>query len=152
MNFQSGLRFQTDLSSLRVSCKHLSVQTNLKKRKWFLNCSYNPTQSIISSHILTSKHKNGKSFDNFIFVLDFNISINHNSIVNFCDLNGLKNLVNDPTTNFDTSNSIDLILMNRPNCFQHSSVFEIGQSGLHLLTVTEIKMNFQKREPMRQLL
>ena len=48
----------------------LSVAVNLRKRKWFLNCSYNPHQNLISNHLeclnrLIDEHSN--SFDNFIF-------------------------------------------------------------------------------------
>ena len=42
---------------------------------------------------------------------------------------------------------IDLILTNRPSYFQHSEVFETNLSDFHLLTVTELKMNFQKQKP-----
>ena len=37
--------------------------------------------------------------------------------------------------------------MNRPSYFQHSKVFETGLSDFHLLTITEFKTSFQKREP-----
>ena len=40
----------------------------------------------------------------------------------------------------------DFILMNRPSYFQHSTVFEAGLSGFHLLFITEFKTSFQKRE------
>ena len=48
----------------------LSAAVNLRKRKWFLNCSYNPHQNLISNHLkclncLIDEHSN--SFDNFIF-------------------------------------------------------------------------------------
>ena len=70
-------------------------------------------------------------------------------MIHFCDLSGLRNLINVPTCykNFDNPSSIDLILTNRPSYFQRSTVFETGLSGLHLLTITEFKMSFQKREP-----
>ena len=70
-------------------------------------------------------------------------------MINFCDLNGLRNLINVPTCykNFDNPTSIDLILTNRPIYFQHSTVFETGLSDFHLITITEFKTSFQKREP-----
>ena len=81
------------------------------------------------------------SSDNFIFIGDFNVSTNHNSMINFCDLNGLRNLVNVPTCykNFDNLTSINLVLTNRPSYFQRSTVFETGLSDFHLLTITEFK-------------
>ena len=139
--------------------------------KCFLNCSNNPYQNLISNHLeclnrLIDEHSN--SFDNFVFIGDFNIytndnSINfcdlnfigdfnvytnHNSMINFCDLNGLRNLISVPTSRkkFDNPTSFDLILTNGPAYFQHSTIFETGLSDFHLLTITEFKTIFQKRE------
>ena len=39
--------------------------------------------------------------------------------------------------NSDNPTSIDLILTDRPGYFQHSTVFETGLSGFHLLTIIE---------------
>ena len=70
-------------------------------------------------------------------------------MTHFCDLNGLRILINVPTRykNLDNPTSIDLILTNRPSYFQHGTVFETGLSDFHLLTVTEFKTGFQKPEP-----
>ena len=70
-------------------------------------------------------------------------------MINFCDLNGLRNLISVPTCykNSDNATSIDLILTNRPSYFQHSPIFETGLSDFHLLTITEFKTSFYKREP-----
>ena len=69
-------------------------------------------------------------------------------MINFCDLIGLD-FINVPACckNFDNPASIDLILTNRPSYFQRSTVFETGLSDFHLLTTTEFKTSFQKREP-----
>ena len=140
------------ISKSKCNIETLSVAVNLRKRKWFLNCSYNPNQNSISNHLeclnrLIDEHSS--SFDNFIFIGDFNVSTNHNSMINFCDLNGLRNLINVPTCykNFDNPTSIDLILTNRLSYFQGSTVFETGLSDFHLLTITEFKTSFQKRQP-----
>ena len=140
------------ISKSKCNTETLSVAFKLRKRKWFLNCSHNPHQNIISNHLeclnrLVDKHSS--SFDNFIFIRYFKVSTNHNSVINFCDLNGLRNLINAPTCykNFDNPISIDLIPTNRPSFFQRSAVFETGLSDFHLLTITEFKTSFQKREP-----
>ena len=144
--------FNYQLVNKIVTLKLFSTAFTLRKRKWFPNCSYNPRQNLISNHLeylnrLIDKHSS--SFDNFIFIGDFNASTNHNSMINFCDLNGLRNLINAPTCykNFDNPISIDLIPTNRPSFFQRSAVFETGLSDFHLLTITEFKRNFQNREP-----
>ena len=70
-------------------------------------------------------------------------------MINVCDINSLKNLINFTTCykNFDNPTSIDLILLNRPSYFQHIAVFETDLSDFHLFTITEFKTSFQKQEP-----
>ena len=67
----------------------------------------------------------------------------------FCNLNGLKSLINEPTyfKNSEKPTCIDLILTNRPTYFQLSAAIETGLSGFYLLTVTEFKMGFTKCKP-----
>ena len=147
-NIQSNLL----ISKSKCNIETLSVAVNLRKRKWFLNCSYNPHQNFISNHLeclnrLTDEHCS--SFDNFIFIGDFNVSTKHNSMINFCDLNDLRNLINVPIyyKNFDNPTSIDLILTDHRSYFQRGTVFEICVSDFHVLTITEFKTSFQKQEP-----
>ena len=71
------------------------------------------------------------------------------SMKEFCNLKGLKNLINEPTChrNSGKPTCIDLILTNQPTLFQHKAVLETGVSDFHLLTVTKFKMRFQKCKP-----
>ena len=96
---------------------------------------------------LIDKYSN--SFHNFIFIGNFNVSTNQNSMISFCDLSGLINFINVLTCYkvFDNPTSIDIIKTNLLSYFQHSTVFEISVSDFHVLTITEFKTSFQKREP-----
>ena len=61
-NMQSRLL----ISKSKCNIEILSVAVNLRKRKWFLNCSYNPHQNLISNHFECLNHlidKHGNSFD-----------------------------------------------------------------------------------------
>ena len=126
------------ISKSKCNTETLSVAVNLRKRKWFLNCSYNPHQNLILNHLECLNRlidERSSSFDNVVFIGDFNVSTNHNSMINFCDLTGLD-FINVPTCckNFDNPTSIDLILTNRPSYFQRSTVFETGcQTSIYLL-------------------
>ena len=147
LDIREDIQTKLLISKSKCNIETLSVAANLRKRKWFLNGSYNPSQNSISNHLeclnrLIDKHSS--SFDNFILIGDFNVSTNHNSMINLCNLNGLRNLINAPTCykNFDNPISIDLILTNRPSYFQRSTVFETGLSDFHLLTTTEFKTSF----------
>ena len=68
----------------------ISVEINLRKRKWFLNCSYNPNENLISNHL---ECLNGimdefsKNYDKVVFLGDFNTSINDNAMTSFYSLN-----------------------------------------------------------------
>ena len=97
---REDIQSKLSISKSKYNIETLSVAVNLRKGKWFLNYSYNPHQNLISNHLeclnrLIDEHS--YSFDNFIFIGDFNVSTNHNSMINFCDLNGLRNLINVPT-------------------------------------------------------
>ena len=139
-------------SKSQYNMENLSVQINLKKRKWFLNCSYNPHRISVSSHLECLNRvidEHSKTYDNFFYIGDFNVGIDGNSMKKFCDINCLKSLIKEPTCfkNPDKFTCIDLILTNLPNRFQHSSTFETGPSDFYLLTLTVFKMGFQKLKP-----
>ena len=130
----------------------LLVEINLRKRKWLLNGSYNPNKSHISHHLecLNSLlEKYSKKYENYVFIGDLNVNTSDSSMKEFCSLNGLKNLINEPTCykNSEKTTCNELILTNQLTLFQHSTVLETGLSDFHLLTVTEFKMNFQKCKP-----
>ena len=61
---------------------------------------------------------------------DFNVSASDSSLKEFCNLNELKNLINEPTCykNSEKPTCIDLILTNQSTLFQHSTVLETGLS------------------------
>ena len=80
---------------------------------------------------------------------DFNVNENESAMGEFCNLNGLKSLINEPTCfkNPEKPSCIDLILTNRPTYFQLSTVLETGLSEFHLLTVTKFILGFTKSKP-----
>ena len=61
-----------------TNIENLSVQVNLRKRKWFFNGSYNPRKSKILNHLNYLNlvfNKYSKVYDNFIFMGDFNVTV-----------------------------------------------------------------------------
>ena len=86
-------------------------------------------------------------YQNFLFLGDFNASINEKCLAEFYNLNGLTSLIKNPACfkNPDKPTCIYLILTNQSSCFQHSKVFETGLPNFHLLKDIESKMSFQKR-------
>ena len=62
-------------------------------------------------------HKYSKLYENLVFMVDFNVTMDDKFMINFCELNDLSNLIDKPTCykNFDQPKCIDLILTNKPS-------------------------------------
>ena len=113
-----------------------------------MNCFYNPNKSQISRHLeyLNSVlDEHSKKYENYVFIGYFNVNTGI-SMKEFCSLNGLKNLTNEPRgyRYSKKQTCIDLILTNQPTLFPCSAVLETGLSNFHLRTATDFKMSFQK--------
>ena len=82
-------------------------------------------------------------------IVIINSEISEEALCDFCCVYGLKNLVKNPTCfkNIDNPSCIDLILTNKSGSFQNTLVIETGLSDFHRLTVTVMKVNFQKQVP-----
>ena len=70
------LYIRKDIPSRLLHCKSqyniesLSVEINLRKRKWHLNCSHNSHRNSLSSHLECLNRvidEHSKTYDNFIF-------------------------------------------------------------------------------------
>ena len=139
-------------SKSKTGIETISVETNLGKGKWILNCSYNPNKNLISNHLECLNRimdEFSKNYDNVNFLGDFNTCINDNAMASFCSINNLTSLIDQPTCykNPDKPTCIDSMLTNRPNYFQQNNVSETGLSKFHMMVVTELKMGFQKLKP-----
>ena len=80
---------------------------------------------------------------------DFNADPSNEHMLEFMSSLDLRNLITDPTCfkNIENPSCIDLIITNRPKSFQHSRVIETGISDFHKLTITVIKMKFNRYPP-----
>ena len=79
-------------SKSKTGIETISVEINLRKRKWFLTCSYNANKSLISNYReCLNRIKDGfsKNYDNIIFLGDFNTCRKDNTMTSFCSLNDL---------------------------------------------------------------
>ena len=112
----------------------------------------NPNLTPLNNHIQNiSKCLDfySSKYNNFIVLGNFNAETSNPIISEFCATYNLKNLIKEPTCFKSLKNPtcIDLILTNRPKCFQNSNVFETGLSDFHKLTFTVLKAYFQKQKP-----
>ena len=80
---------------------------------------------------------------------DFNVESNDATTKNFCQIYGCKNIVKDKTCFKNPINPtcIDLIITNRPKSFQESEVIETGLSDFHKMSLTVMKVFYNKQKP-----
>ena len=81
------LLFREDLSAKVLSvekgnesCYHVEIM--LKKTKWLINYSYNPTKINVSSHLESLSqnfHLYTSKFENILVIVDINISMEDNN-------------------------------------------------------------------------
>ena len=72
-------------------------------------------------------------YDNIVLIGDFNCEPKEEYLSTFCEIHNLKNLINEPTCfkNLAKRSNIDLILTNKPICFQNSCTYETGISDFY---------------------
>ena len=128
------------------------IEINLRKKKILLFCGYNPKKGLISE--FTNSVGRGidsysSKYENLLLIGDFNSEPTEPAMDEFCELYNLTNLVKEPTCfkNPNNPSLIDLMLANHPRSFQDTSVIETGLSDCHKMTVTVLKVHFQKLPP-----
>ena len=80
-----------------TNIENLSVEINLRKRKWFFNGSYNPRKSNILNYLNLVFNKYSKVYYNFIFMGDVNVTMGDKAMEDFSFLNILEILISKPT-------------------------------------------------------
>ena len=80
---------------------------------------------------------------------DFDVEPNDANMKDFCQMYGCKNIVKDKTCFKNPINQtcIDLIVTNRPKSFQDSEVIETGLSDFHKMSLTVMKVFYNKQKP-----
>ena len=87
-------------------------------------------------------------YDNFILLGDLNSEPTESAVRDFCQIYGCKNLIKDNTCfkNPEKLSCIDLIITNRPKCFQNFVTLEKGLSDFHKITLTVMKVFYKKQK------
>ena len=84
----------------KTGTETISVEINLVKRNWFLNCSYNANKNLISSHVECLNcimDEFSKNYGSVIFLGDFNTCISDNAMMSLCSLSDLTGLIAQAT-------------------------------------------------------
>ena len=134
------------------SAESFFVEIILHKKKWLINCSYNPHKNNIKHHLETLSRTLdtfSTKYENVLLLGDFNNCVDDEAMKNFCSSYCLNILIKQPTC-FKTPENpscIDLILINKTRSFQSTCVIETGLSDFHKLTISVLKMHFRKLSP-----
>ena len=96
----------------------LFIEVNLRKQKWLLCTIYVPNSSLISAHIAEAQNDLDiffPKYENFLMIGDFNADPRYQTLVDFCQIYGFKNLVKEFTCFKNPSNPscIDFIFTNK---------------------------------------
>ena len=142
----------TKVLSLEGDIECILTDVTIAKKKWLIFGIYNPHKHMIKD-FLSMLEKNVCKYlplyDNMIILGDFNCEVDEEPMSDFCNTYNLKSLIKFPTCFKSSTNPscIDLILTNRNNCFQNSTVIETGLSDFHSLIATVLKSTFRKKPP-----
>ena len=134
------------------SAESFFIEIKLYKKKWLVNCSYNPHKSNIGKHLgIISRSLDALSskYENIVILGDFNACADDDALQTFCKFHSLHSLIKQATCfkNPENPSCIDLILTNKPRSFQTKCVIETGLSDFHRMTISVLKMHFRKLPP-----
>ena len=131
------------------SAESFFVEIILHKKKWLINCSYNPHKNNIKHHLeIISRPLDAFStkYENVLLLGDFNICVDDEAMKNFCSSYCLNSLIKQPACfkNPENPSCVDLILTNKTRSFQSTCVIETGLSDFYRITISVLKMHFRK--------
>ena len=140
--------------AIEVICSDLMVS----KKRWVIFSIYRPPDvsnlDLFFRELSSSLNSALDKYDNVIVMGDINIDTHdvqhpgYTKLNSFIDVFGLSNLVKDKTCfTKGHSSSIDVLLTNKPRCFQNTTVFETGLSDFHGLVSTLMRTHIPRLKP-----
>ena len=124
----------------------------VKKQKWVLIGIYRPP-NMNETYFLDQLSKvtdlYSKKYDRIVIMGDFNSEPSDEPIGTFCDGYNLHNLMKENTCFKGPPKCYDLILTNCKHNFQNTIAVTTGFSDFHKMTVTVLKTEFVKADPIQ---
>ena len=130
----------------------ICIEINLKKQKWLIVGIYRPPnmrESYFLDHLSRITDFYSRKYDRIIIMGDFNLEPTDEPIKAFSNCFNLKNLVNEKTCYKGPPKCYDLILTNNKHSFQNTEALTTGFSDFHKMTITTMKTEFVKAEPVQ---
>ena len=131
--------------------EHICVALNLGKGKWLIVGLYKPpniNETFFTNKLSAALNKLSKTYDNLLYLGDFNMTPIGSKLQEILVSFNLKNLIKEPTC-FEgpTPRCIDLMLTNKKQYFMKSQAITTGISYFHKLTISILKSSFSKGNP-----
>ena len=130
----------------------MCVEINLRKQKWVVIGIYRPPNLnaiYFSNHLSRVLDLYSKKYDNLIIMGDFNSQETDENMKNLLISFNLVNLVRENTCFKGPPKCYDMILTNRKYHFQNTLALTTGFSDFHKMTVTVLKTEFVKSDPIQ---
>ena len=130
----------------------LCVEINLKRQKWIVLGIYRPpsmNEAYFYNNLSRVIDYYSKNYDIIVIMGDFNTEPNDEQIKTFCNSYNLHNLVKEKTCFKGPPKCYDLILTNCKYNFQNTSAWTSGFSDFHKMTVTVLKTEYVKADPLQ---
>ena len=138
----------------------ICLELTVSNKKWFILFAYRPPQEnnkyTFFNELNETLSKAVNSYENIIVMGDLNINASdpdkdrNNYLSDFVDTFSLSNLINRKTCHKNLSGTtIDIMLTNRPNCFQKTSTVVTGLSDFHRMIISCLKTTFKKVPPKK---
>ena len=138
----------------------ICLELTVSNKKWFILFAYRPPQEnnkyTFFNVLNETLSKAVNSYENIIVIGDLNIDVSdpdkdrNSYLSDFVDTFSLSNLINRKTCHKNlTGTTIDIMLTNRPNCFQKTSTVVTGLSDFHRMIISCLKTTFKKIPPKK---
>ena len=136
------------------------LKLTVSNKKWFILFAYRSPQEnnkyVFFNELNKTLSKAVNSYKNIIVTGDLNIDVSdpdkdrNNYLSDFVDTFSLSNLVNTKTCHKNVSGTtIDIMLTNKPHCFQKTSTVVTGLSDFHKMIISCLKTTFKKIPPKK---
>ena len=138
--------------SLPGDIEIMCVELNLKKQKWIVIGIYRPpkmNEKYFLDHLSRVVDFYSKAYARVLIIGDFNSEPCDEPIQTFSDGYNLYNLVKEKTCFKGEPKCYDLIFTNCKHNFQNTSAITTGFSVFHKMTLTVLKTEFVKADPIK---
>ena len=132
--------------------KIICVEINLRRQKWIILGIYRPPnlrEKYFFDNLSRCIDYYSKKYDRIVILGDFNSGPTNEPIETFCSSYNLYNFIKEKTCFKGPPKCYDLILTNYKHNFQNTLVVTTGFSDFHKITVTVLKTEFVKSDPIQ---